>query len=140
VAIAERRSHWLNGLAVPIGTVVAAIPFVGYATAYLYEWGVAHQFGYPRELIVVDLTKALAAGVYVALICGVLVIIAVLAREKVNRAPESARWLIDSLPLVAFVTLVWLAARGESPSWERRPLAVGPEQVGSGDRGLVAEC
>ena len=58
----QTDGHTAEPLAV-IAAMIAGFPLLGYLTAYVYELGQSRVFGYPSDLMRIDLSAALTAGV-----------------------------------------------------------------------------
>lgn len=54
--------------------LLAIIPVLGYIVALSYEYGYANYFGYPKELIVVDLEMTLSSSLIVAIYLWAIVV------------------------------------------------------------------
>lgn len=112
------------GWRIGFATVVAVIPLLGYATSYSYAWGQAHFYGYPRDLIRVDLSTALAFGFPAAL--GV-VVFAFALRFVAAGGRRSGRhtWFWRALPLAIVMPLTLLVAALMDPGTSTETKLVG---------------
>jgi hypothetical protein len=109
--IAENKDKRTGNLLSYQTLVIAAIPLIGYAMAYVYEWGYCSKFGIPPELISVDLTNVFITigkiiGILAFWTLGALIIIGIKPKNPTLRL-TLAPLFWPTLILLFLIIIFW---------------------------------